>query len=162
MHRNQYIYEPHSEARACLFCGGPIQVQLNEIKRGRGRYCSIACSAAGRTKRRLEDRFWPLVGEKTESGCILWKGKRRPDGYGIIVHMGKDVRAARVSYELCVGPIPAGLFVCHRCDNPPCVNPVHLFAGTHAQNMADMVAKGRRVGRPRKSPAAQGLLRRNG
>jgi len=80
------------------------------------------------------------------SGCWEWKGKRNEHGYGIFfaVRLGLDgVRAHRVVYEHLVEPIPEGMVLRHRCDNPPCVNPEHLVPGTHAENMADMVERGR-------------------
>jgi hypothetical protein len=77
--------------------------------------------------------------------CWVFTGHRTVDGYGRIRHNGRESNAHRVAYELARGPIPAGLVVCHRCDNPPCVNPAHLWLGTQADNIADMDAKGRRV-----------------
>lgn len=81
--------------------------------------------------------------EVAESGCWIWTGTRLSAGYGVIRHEGKLVRAHRVSWEMNRGPIPEGKRVLHRCDVPFCVNPAHLFLGTQADNVSDMIAKGR-------------------
>lgn len=89
-----------------------------------------------------ETRFWPNV-EKTDS-CWHWTGQSSGKlGYGRIAWARSFVLAHRVSWEIHHGPIPAGLFVCHRCDTPSCVRPDHLFLGTPADNTRDMLAKGR-------------------
>jgi hypothetical protein len=77
------------------------------------------------------------------TGCIEWTGAKARGGYGQIKLSGKMVYVHRVFYEFRHGPVPAGKFVCHMCDNPSCCNTDHLFLGTHAENMADKVAKGR-------------------
>jgi hypothetical protein len=93
----------------------------------------------------IVERFWPKVA-KNEDGCWEWTAYCRPGGYGRL-NIGRQSQsrdAHRISWELHFGPIPAGMSVLHRCDNPPCVRPDHLFLGTQTDNLADMTAKGRR------------------
>lgn len=93
----------------------------------------------------LSARFWTKVERKGE-GCWQWTGAINRNGYGSIIVGGKVKTASRVAYELAVGPIPAGAFVLHHCDKPLCVNPAHLYAGTHRDNMADKKNRGRTRG----------------
>ena len=87
------------------------------------------------------DRFWRNV-EKTD-GCWNWTAHLNSKGYGRLWAQRKLWQAHRFSYFITHGPIPDGLFVCHRCDNPRCVRPSHLFLGTCLDNSQDMSKKGR-------------------
>jgi hypothetical protein len=96
------------------------------------------------------ERFWAKVDRGADDGgCWIWTGGRFSGEYGRFKADRRDLKAHRVAYELARGSIPAGMFVCHRCDNPPCVNPAHLFIGTNTDNMADMRAKRRQAIGPR-------------
>lgn len=94
----------------------------------------IPASAPG--EEQLRHKGWTV----TDSGCWEWNGGRRAFGHGTV---GRSQAAHRLAYETWVGPIPEGLIVRHKCDNPPCVNPDHLEIGTHADNAWDMTVRNR-------------------
>ena len=92
----------------------------------------------------IKNFFYSRVLIPNELGCMLWIGSKRDRGYGMFEYLPqKNIRAHRFSYELHYGDFPKELFVCHKCDNPSCVAPEHLFLGTHQENMNDMSRKKR-------------------
>lgn len=103
-------------------------------------------------RRPAEDRFWEKV--QKGDGCWEWRGVLQR-GYGILHVDGRAIRAHRLSWELHNGPIPPSLYACHRCDNPKCVRPDHIFLGTHGDNMADAHQKGRLPMAPAKARREQ-------
>ena len=102
--------------------------------------------------RPLAERFWEKVDKSGE--CWLWTAHRNADGYGMVGLERRGIdRSHRVAWRLANGSIPAGMSVLHRCDNPGCVRPDHLFLGTQRDNIADMDAKGRSRKNPRRGSA---------
>lgn len=133
-------------SRICEVCGNVFQVLASALRNRPVKFCSSPCSSRGRTTP-LVDRFFRYVGARTPGGCIIWTGPAIEHGYGYLRAGGagnkRGTLASHIAYELFYGPVPDGLHVLHQCDNPPCVAPCHLFVGTNADNMADMIAKGR-------------------
>lgn len=96
-----------------------------------------------RPNTKTKDAILSRVRKDAVTGCWLWLQYRKPKGYGRWCINGVRCYPHRIAFELWKGPIPLGLKVLHKCDNPPCCNPDHLFLGTNLDNIIDSVKKGR-------------------
>lgn len=131
---------------ACIRCGKEIeQPEWRYNHKNRKKTCSKTCCY----KRwgNNEQRFWRKVDKRGPDECWPFTGTKNQYGYGRIRkggdRGGKMIFAHRVSWEMHNGPIPDGLQALHKCDNPPCVNPAHLFLGDNDDNIKDKLQKGR-------------------
>lgn len=117
----------------------PCKACRNEVRATQRRARKLSTWEPRRAKG-LEERFWEKVDKSGD--CWLWTKSLRA-GYGVFRKSGRLVSAHRLAYEITNGPIPADLCICHHCDNRQCVNPSHMFLGTHKDNMQDAMGKGR-------------------
>ena len=105
--------------------------------------CGGVREGSGRKPSPISERLKNRHVIDSDTDCWNWSGNTSGNGYGRIRHKGRYICAHRASYIVRIGEIPDGLLVLHKCDNRGCVNPDHLFLGTHKDNMQDMLSKGR-------------------
>ena len=110
-------------------------------------------SIAEQRAKSFEEKFTEKLLIDRSTSCWIWVGCIGTRGYGLMTVNKKTMSAHRLSYLHFVGDIPRGMFVCHSCDNPSCVNPRHLWVGTPKDNTADMMQKGRRKGPNKRNDA---------
>ena len=137
---------PNRKEEVFSTCGNQLCVSPTHIgvRAASDRAAAIGIQLRERPKRDIHDRFWEKVAKGDESSCWTWKAGRLTFGYGAFRVNGVSMGAHVVSWELANGPVPHGMHVLHRCDNPACVNHAHLFLGTQVDNNRDRDEKGRR------------------
>lgn len=139
-----------------LFLASQLENIRDKVKKGRQYFYKERGLLSkriilGLPTKSLNERFWEKV--KKTSTCWLWKASVNTQGYGQIMIDKKPRGSHRVSWELAHGSIPNNLWVLHKCDNPPCVNPDHLYLGTAKDNADDMISRNRQNNVRPKNPA---------
>jgi len=139
-----------SVEKICQLCNKIYHVKNYESNRTK--YCSRKCANtanarknAKNKKERCSSKAYILskIEKDKETGCWNWLGAKNKQRYGTKTFAGKGIKVHRLFYESFIGEIPQGKNVCHKCDNPSCCNPGHLFLGTQSENMQDMIKKKR-------------------
>lgn len=114
----------------CAFCGIHFLVRRDQIKRGKGRYCSKRCA----TSKTIEDKLDAMTFIDPNTGCFIWMGHCDKKGYGRVYHNGQSRLVHRLAYEFEVGPVPEGLDLDHLCGLERCRSIDHLEPVTPAEN----------------------------
>jgi hypothetical protein len=135
-------------------CGKIIYYRSDVIKSGRRKSCGCITSPSEKEYvNRLKERL--MKNHKKDGDCWIWTGRIHAGGYGFLSYRSKENKskktasnAHRVAYKVWKGDVPKELYVLHKCDNRKCINPDHLWLGTHIDNMKDMISKNRQDKRP--------------
>ena len=148
--------------KKCETCGATFTKRPRDSARQweNRAFCSLPCANVMKKSTPTHLYFWDNVDRRGDDECWPWVGVCDGHGYGRVIFMTSVYKAHRVSYEMRNGPIPTGLVVRHICDNPNCVNPDHLLAGTQKENMQDAARRGRLNPKSLKNlrPGAKGFL----